>query len=86
FAEGTPNASEKMAMPGDNVELDCELFHDLAMDVGSRFTLREAHKTIGTGVVTKILERVIQCSSSASLSLGLDICPVLGQGGNGRPC
>ncbi|KAK7058903.1 translation elongation factor Tu [Paramarasmius palmivorus] len=56
FSEGTPDAAEKMCMPGDNVELDCELYHDLAMDVGSRFTLREAHKTIGTGVVTKILE------------------------------
>ncbi|KAF9270286.1 translation elongation factor Tu [Marasmius fiardii PR-910] len=56
FAEGTPNPSEKMAMPGDNVELDCELVHDLAVEVGSRFTLREANKNIGTGVVTKILE------------------------------
>ncbi|KAG7099286.1 translation elongation factor Tu [Marasmius oreades] len=56
FADGTPSASEKMAMPGDNVELDCELVHDLAVEVGSRFTLREAHKNIGTGVVTKILE------------------------------
>ncbi|ESK87877.1 elongation factor tu [Moniliophthora roreri MCA 2997] len=56
FSQGTPDASNKMAMPGDNVELDCELYHDLAMDVGSRFTLRESHKTIGTGVVTKILE------------------------------
>ncbi|KAF8832409.1 elongation factor Tu [Lentinula edodes] len=56
FAEGTPDAEEKMAMPGDNVELDCELIFDLAVEVGSRFTLREANKTIGTGVVTKILE------------------------------
>ncbi|KAF5374833.1 hypothetical protein D9758_000211 [Tetrapyrgos nigripes] len=56
FAEGTPDAAEKMAMPGDNVELDCELYFDLALEVGSRFTLREANRTIGTGVVTKILE------------------------------
>lgn len=56
FSEGTPDAEEKMAMPGDNVELDCELVFDLAVEVGSRFTLREANKTIGTGVVTKILE------------------------------
>ncbi|KIK71075.1 hypothetical protein GYMLUDRAFT_975755 [Collybiopsis luxurians FD-317 M1] len=56
FSEGTPDADEKMAMPGDNVELDCELIFDLAVEVGSRFTLREANKTIGTGVVTKILE------------------------------
>lgn len=32
-------------MPGDNVELDCELIFDLAVEVGSRFTLREANKT-----------------------------------------
>lgn len=32
-------------MPGDNVELDCELVFDLAVEVGSRFTLREANKT-----------------------------------------
>ncbi|KAK1232682.1 translation elongation factor Tu [Marasmius sp. AFHP31] len=56
FAEGTPDAAEKMVMPGDNVELDCELYHDLAVEVGSRFTLRESGKNIGTGVVTKILE------------------------------
>jgi elongation factor Tu len=56
FSEGTPDAAEKMAMPGDNVELDCELYFDLAVEVGSRFTLREANKTIGTGVVTKILD------------------------------
>ncbi|KAK7463653.1 translation elongation factor Tu [Stygiomarasmius scandens] len=56
FSEGTPDAEEKMAMPGDNVELDCELYYDLALEVGSRFTLREANKTIGTGVVTKILD------------------------------
>ncbi|KAE9411040.1 translation elongation factor Tu [Gymnopus androsaceus JB14] len=56
FSEGTPDAAEKMAMPGDNVELDCELYFDLAVEVGSRFTLREANRTIGTGVVTKILE------------------------------
>ncbi|THV04874.1 translation elongation factor Tu [Dendrothele bispora CBS 962.96] len=56
FAEGTPDAEDKMAMPGDNVELDCELIHDLALEVGSRFTLREGNRTIGTGVVTKILD------------------------------
>ncbi|KAF7310967.1 Elongation factor Tu [Mycena chlorophos] len=56
FPEGTPDASEKMVMPGDNVELICDLGFDLGCEVGTRFTLREGGKTIGTGIVTKILE------------------------------
>jgi elongation factor Tu len=51
---GTPDADEKMVMPGDNVELDGELVHDIALEEGSRFTLREGGKTVGTGIVTKI--------------------------------
>lgn len=56
FPEGTPDVHEKMVMPGDNVELICDLMHDVAAEVGSRFTLREGGKTVGTGIVTKILE------------------------------
>ncbi|KAA1468234.1 translation elongation factor Tu [Dentipellis sp. KUC8613] len=52
---GTEDAEEKMVMPGDNVEMVCDLVHDVAAEVGSRFTLREGGKTIGTGIVTKIL-------------------------------
>ncbi|KAJ7783867.1 elongation factor Tu [Mycena maculata] len=58
FPEGTPNAEEKMVMPGDNVELVCELGFDLGCEVGTRFTLREGGRTIGTGIITKILETV----------------------------
>ncbi len=32
-------------MPGDNIEVDCTLHSPLAVEVGSRFTLREGHKT-----------------------------------------
>lgn len=46
----------KMAMPGDNVELECVLHTSLALEVGSRFTLREGHKTIATGVAVEIKE------------------------------
>ncbi|KAN0066136.1 translation elongation factor Tu [Thecaphora frezii] len=53
---GTEDADEKMVMPGDNVELDGELVHDIALEVGSRFTLREGGKTVGTGIVTQIHE------------------------------
>ncbi|KAJ3197533.1 translation elongation factor Tu [Irineochytrium annulatum] len=46
----------KMIMPGDNVEMKIELSQALAIDEGLRFTIREGSKTVGTGVVTKILE------------------------------
>ncbi|THH30076.1 hypothetical protein EUX98_g4106 [Antrodiella citrinella] len=58
WPEGTPEATTRMVMPGDNVEMVCELVHDVAADVGTRFTLREGGKTVGTGIVTKILEVV----------------------------
>ncbi|KAJ7631009.1 P-loop containing nucleoside triphosphate hydrolase protein [Roridomyces roridus] len=58
FPPGTPNPEEKMVMPGDNVELICELTSDLGCETGTRFTLREGGRTIGTGIVTKILETV----------------------------
>jgi len=55
FPAGTPDAAEKMVMPGDHVEMVCDLVHDVAAEVGSRFTLREGGKTVGTGIITKIL-------------------------------
>lgn len=45
FPTGTPDAAEKMVMPGDHVEMVCDLVHDVAAEVGSRFTLREGGKT-----------------------------------------
>ncbi|KDQ63677.1 hypothetical protein JAAARDRAFT_53868 [Jaapia argillacea MUCL 33604] len=54
FPDGTADAADKMVMPGDNVEMVCDLVHDVAAEVGSRFTLREGNKTIGTGIITKI--------------------------------
>ncbi|KAF9785531.1 translation elongation factor Tu [Thelephora terrestris] len=55
WPEGTDNAAEKMVMPGDNVEMVCDLVHEAAAELGTRFTLREGGKTIGTGLVTKLL-------------------------------
>jgi len=55
WPSGTPDAVEKMVMPGDHVEMVCTLVHDVAAEVGSRFTLREGGKTVGTGIITKIL-------------------------------
>ncbi len=46
----------KMIMPGDNLELLVTLRETVAIEEGLRFTIREGGKTVGTGVVTKILE------------------------------
>ena len=45
FPEGTENPDEKMVMPGDNIEVVGDLVHEIALEVGSRFTLREGGKT-----------------------------------------
>ncbi|KAL2911925.1 translation elongation factor Tu [Polyrhizophydium stewartii] len=55
--QGTQNRNEgKMIMPGDNVEMLVELHSSVAIDEGLRFTVREGGKTVGTGVVTKVVE------------------------------
>jgi elongation factor Tu len=46
----------EMVMPGDNVEMEVELITPIAMEDGLRFAIREGGRTIGAGVVTKILE------------------------------
>ncbi len=46
----------KVVMPGDNVNLTVELISPIAMDVGLRFAIREGGRTIGSGVVTQIIE------------------------------
>jgi len=43
-------------MPGDNAELDVELITPIAMDAGLRFAIREGGRTVGAGVVAKIVE------------------------------
>jgi len=54
---GTANLVEaEMCMPGDNVRLSVELHKPIAMDDGVRFAIREGGRTVGSGVVTKILE------------------------------
>jgi elongation factor Tu len=45
-----------MVMPGDNVELTVELISDVALEDGSRFAIREGGRTVGAGVVTKVIE------------------------------
>jgi len=46
----------EMVMPGDNVSMDIELIHPIAMDKGLNFAIREGGKTIGSGVVAEIVE------------------------------
>jgi len=45
-----------MCMPGDNGKLSIKLHKQIAMDEGVRFAIREGGRTVGSGVVTKILE------------------------------
>lgn len=49
-----PEGTE-MVMPGDNVRLTCELISPVAIEEGSRFAFREGGRTVGAGVVTKVL-------------------------------
>lgn len=46
----------EMVMPGDNSTFTVELIHPIAMDQGLRFAIREGGRTVGSGVVTEILE------------------------------
>ena len=50
-----PQGTE-MVMPGDNVSMEIALITPIAMDEGLRFAIREGGRTVGAGVVTKILE------------------------------
>ena len=49
-------AGVEMVMPGDNVQMKIELITPIAMDEGLRFAIREGGRTVGAGVVTKILK------------------------------
>jgi len=46
----------EMVMPGDNTKMEIELITPIAMEEGLRFAIREGGRTVGAGVVTKILE------------------------------
>ncbi|EOT38908.1 elongation factor Tu [Enterococcus dispar] len=48
-----PEGTE-MVMPGDNVTMDVELIHPIAIEDGTRFSIREGGRTVGSGVVTTI--------------------------------
>jgi elongation factor Tu len=46
----------EMVMPGDNVTMKVELIMPVALEVGSRFAIREGGRTVGAGVITEILK------------------------------
>ncbi|HEY7657903.1 MAG TPA: elongation factor Tu, partial [Burkholderiales bacterium] len=46
----------EMVMPGDNVTITVTLIQPIAMEEGLRFAIREGGKTVGAGVVSKIIE------------------------------
>ena len=46
----------EMVMPGDNVAMTVELIAPIAMEEGLRFAIREGGRTVGAGVVSKIIE------------------------------
>jgi elongation factor Tu len=48
-------AGVEMVMPGDNVAVEVELIAPVAMEKGLRFAIREGGRTIGAGVVSKII-------------------------------
>ena len=50
-----PEGTE-MCMPGDNIEMEIEVIHPIAMDEGLTFAIREGGRTVGSGRVVKIIE------------------------------
>ena len=55
---GSMNLPEgvEMVMPGDNIKINAELITEIAMEEGLRFAIREGGRTVGAGVVTKIIK------------------------------
>jgi elongation factor Tu len=45
----------EMVMPGDNAQLTVQLIVPVALEAGSRFAIREGGRTVGAGVITKIV-------------------------------
>ncbi|EME86089.1 uncharacterized protein MYCFIDRAFT_52473 [Pseudocercospora fijiensis CIRAD86] len=57
WPEGSEQAAEnKMVMPGDNVEMVCEIHKPLAIEQGQRFNVREGGRTVATGLITRLLD------------------------------
>jgi elongation factor Tu len=46
----------EMVMPGDNIRMEVNLINPIAMEEGLRFAIREGGRTVGAGVVSKVIE------------------------------
>ncbi len=46
----------EMVMPGDNVDMEVELIHSIALEQGTKFSIREGGRTVGAGTVSQIIE------------------------------
>jgi len=46
----------EMVMPGDNISMEVNLINPIAMEEGLRFAIREGGRTVGAGVVSKVIE------------------------------
>jgi len=55
----------EMVMPGDNLKMNVEMIAPIAMEIGSRFSIREGGRTVGSGIVTAILESSVKAGSKA---------------------
>ncbi|MBQ8654776.1 MAG: elongation factor Tu, partial [Clostridia bacterium] len=46
----------EMVMPGDNIDMEINLITPIAMEQGLRFAIREGGRTVGSGVIAKVIE------------------------------
>ena len=53
---GDDGSVAEMVMPGDRIKMTAELINPIAIEQGMRFAIREGGRTVGAGVVSKILE------------------------------
>ncbi len=53
---GSDGKKAEMCMPGDNITLEVSLIYPIALEEGVRFAVREGGRTVGSGVVTKVIE------------------------------
>ena len=56
YAESGDNADNEMVIPGDNVEMTIELIVPIAIKNGTKFSIREGGRTVGSGNISEIIK------------------------------
>ena len=56
YAESGDNAGNEMVIPGDNVEMTIELIVPIAIKNGTKFSIREGGRTVGSGNIYEIIK------------------------------